>query len=192
MRLILFGPPGAGKGTQAARIKERYNLAHLSTGDMLRAAVEAKTPVGLKAKSVMDEGKLVPDEVVVGAVKARIEHDDCHDGFILDGFPRTLSQAEHLDVMLREEHARIDALIRIEVDDDELVGRIKRRAAETGSRVRADDNEATLRSRLDVYRDQTAPVLPFYEKQGIVHVVDGMADIDAVSNAIYAILDPMR
>ncbi len=191
MRLILFGPPGAGKGTQAARVEERYNLAHLSTGDMLRAAVEAKTPVGLEAKSVMDEGKLVPDEVVVAVVKARIELDDCHDGFVLDGFPRTLSQAEHLDVMLREEHAEINALIRIEVDDDELVGRIKRRAAETG-KVRADDNEATLRARLDVYRDQTAPVLPFYEKQGIVHVVDGMADIDAVSNAIYAILDPMR
>ena len=191
MRLILFGPPGAGKGTQAARVEARYNLAHLSTGDMLRAAVEAKTPVGLEAKAVMDEGRLVPDEVVVAVVKARIELDDCHDGFVLDGFPRTLSQAEHLDVMLREEHAEINALIRIEVNDDELVERIKRRAAETG-KVRTDDNEATLRARLDVYRDQTAPVLPFYEKQGIVHGVDGMADVDAVSASIYAILDPLR
>ncbi|MCB1882518.1 MAG: adenylate kinase [Geminicoccaceae bacterium] len=192
MKLILFGPPGAGKGTQAARIEARYNLAHLSTGDMLRAAVRAGTSVGLQAKEIMDAGRLVPDDVTVGVVKDRIERDDCHDGFVLDGFPRTFSQAKALDAMLHEKGTRIDAVVFIDVDDDVLVERILKRAAESPGGPRADDNEATLRARLAVYREHTKPVLPFYEGQGIVHHVDGMAPIDAVSTTIFGVLDPLR
>ena len=191
MKLILFGPPGAGKGTQAARIEARYNLAHLSTGDMLRAAVRAGTPIGLQAKEIMDAGRLVPDDVTVSVVRDRIEHDDCHDGFVLDGFPRTLSQAQALDATLQAKATKVDAVLFMDVDDDVLVERIQKRAAETGG-ARADDNETTLRSRLAVYREHTKPVLPFYESKGIVHHVDGMAPIDAVSATLFKLLDPLR
>lgn len=188
MNLILFGPPGAGKGTQAARLKESHGLAHLSTGDMLRAAVEAKTPLGKEAEAIMAAGKLVSDDVICGVVAERIEEPDCAKGFILDGFPRTVAQAEALERMLDAKGKKIDAVIEITVDEDELIKRITGRANESGG-ARADDNVATLKKRLDVYRSQTAPVLPFYRERGLLHSVDGMRSIDAVTRSIEAVLE---
>ncbi len=187
MNLILFGPPGAGKGTQAARLKEAHGLAHLSTGDMLRAAVEAKTPVGKEAEAIMAAGKLVSDELICNVVADRIEEPDCAKGFILDGFPRTLAQAEALDEMLAKKGKSIDAVIELTVDEDELIRRIEGRAAESGG-ARADDNVETLKKRLDVYHAQTAPVLPFYREKGLLRSIDGMQSMDAVTRAIEAAL----
>ena len=187
MNLILFGPPGAGKGTQAARLKEAHGLAHLSTGDMLRAAVEAKTPVGKEAEAIMAAGKLVSDELICNVVADRIEEPDCAKGFILDGFPRTLAQAEALDSMLTKKGKSIDAVIELTVDEDELIRRIEGRAAESGG-ARADDNVETLKKRLDVYHAQTAPVLPFYREKGLLRSIDGMQSMDAVTRAIEAAL----
>ncbi len=195
MILIFLGPPGAGKGTQAAHIVERYGIPQLSTGDMLRAAVAAETPVGKKAKAVMDAGNLVSDEIVGAIVEERIEADDCADGFLLDGFPRTLPQAEMLDAMLLKKGRRLDAVIELRVDDSVLIGRLRSRVAETrarGEEVRKDDNEETFKKRLDVYADQTAPLIPYYEKQGNLKVVDGMGSVEAVSAEIDAILDEIR
>jgi adenylate kinase len=184
MRLILLGPPGAGKGTQAARLAEKHEIPQLSTGDMLRAAVKAGTPVGLLAKAVMDAGGLVSDEIVVGIVADRIEQPDCRNGFILDGFPRTVAQARALDRMLAEKHMELDAVIELKVDESALLARIEKRVAEmlaAGQTVRADDNPDSLRIRLEAYKEQTAPVSAYYASVGELKGVDGMRSIDQVA-----------
>ena len=187
MKLILLGPPGAGKGTQAQRLVEKHGLVQLSTGDMLRAAVKNGTPVGLKAKDVMARGELVSDEIVVGIIEDRIAEPDCAKGFILDGFPRTVAQAEALDAMLAKTGMKLDAVIELKVDEGILVGRIEKRVAEMTARgepVRADDNAEALKKRLDAYRAQTAPVSDYYASKGALKTVDGMAPIDDVTKAI--------
>jgi adenylate kinase len=187
MKLILLGPPGAGKGTQAQRLMEKHGIVQLSTGDMLRAAVKAGTPVGLKAKDVMARGELVSDEIVVGIIQDRIAEPDCVKGFILDGFPRTVAQAEALDAMLARQGLKLDAVIELKVDEAILVDRIDRRVAEMTARgepVRADDNAESLKKRLDAYRAQTAPVSDYYASKGALKTVDGMAPIDAVTESI--------
>ncbi len=187
MNIVLFGPPGAGKGTQAEILKTDLGLAHLSTGDMLRAAVAAETELGLQAKAIMEEGKLVPDEVITGVVADRIEEPDCAAGFILDGFPRTVPQAEALDTMLSKKGKALDAVVEVRVPDEVLISRIEKRAAETGGE-RADDNAETMKRRLAVYHEQTAPVLPYYERKGLLHVIDGDRPIEEVTAAIKAAL----
>lgn len=194
MIVIFLGPPGAGKGTQAAHIVERYGIPQLSTGDMLRAAVAAKTPIGVKAKEVMDAGNLVSDDIVGAIVADRIEEADCARGFLLDGFPRTLVQAEMLDGILAEKGRSVDAVIELKVDEKVLVDRLRNRIKETlarGETLRGDDNEETFAKRLGVYREQTAPLIPYYEKQGKLRAVDGMGTVAAVSAGIDAILDPI-
>ena len=191
MRLILLGPPGAGKGTQSARLEQKYGIPQLSTGDMLRAAVRAGTPVGRQAKMVMDAGGLVSDENVLGIIAARIEEPDSHNGFILDGFPRTVAQAKALEIMLREKHKELDAVIELVVDEAALLARIENRALETvaaGGTVRADDNPEAFHKRLVAYRDQTAPVSEYFASVGELHDVDGMAAVDEVSAAIDKVL----
>jgi adenylate kinase len=191
MRLLLLGPPGAGKGTQAARLVKKFSIPQLSTGDMLREAVRTGTPVGLKAKAVMDAGQLVSDEIVVAIVADRIEAPDCKNGFILDGFPRTVAQAQALDAMLAHKNLRLDGVIELKVDESALLARIERRAEETvaaGGTVRADDNPDALRIRLEAYRVQTAPVSEHYSSTGQLAVIDGMAPIDDVSGEIDRIL----
>lgn len=191
MRLILLGPPGAGKGTQAQRLVEKYNIVQLSTGDMLRAAVAAGTPVGVRARDIMARGELVPDDVVVAIVADRITQPDARNGFILDGFPRTVPQAEALDRMLHEKGLDLDAVIELRVDEGILLGRVQRRIVETrarGEAVRADDNPESLKKRLDAYRAQTAPLVDFYQKQARLKVVDGMASIDEVTSEIGRVL----
>ena len=187
MRLILLGPPGAGKGTQAQRLVERHKIAHLSTGDMLRAAVAAGTPVGLQAKAIMERGELVPDEVVVAIIADRIAQSDARNGFILDGFPRTVRQAEALERLLEERGLTLDAVIELKVDEGALIKRIEARVAQMrarGETVRADDNADVLKGRLAAYRAQTAPLAAHYEQAGLLKSVDGMAAIDEVTVAI--------
>jgi len=186
MRLILLGPPGAGKGTQARILVERHGIVQLSTGDMLRAAVKAETPVGLEAKEIMARGDLVPDAVVVKIVSDRIGEPDCRRGFILDGFPRTVSQAEALDSMLAERGIGLDAVVELKVDEDELAARVENRAREAGGAVREDDTVDALRHRLSVYREQTAPLIAFYGARGKLVSVDGMRSIDEVAEDIEA------
>jgi adenylate kinase len=191
MRLILLGPPGAGKGTQAQRLVERLGVEQLSTGDMLRAAVKAGTPVGLKAKDVIARGELVPDDIVVAIVADRIAEPDARNGFILDGFPRTVPQAEALDRMLNEKGLALDAVVELKVDENVLLGRIENRAAKMNDRgepLRPDDNPESLKKRLDAYRAQTAPVTGYYARKGILKTVDGMASIEEVSAAVAAAL----
>lgn len=189
MNIILLGPPGCGKGTQAQRVQDRLGLIQLSTGEMLRAAVAAGTDVGQKAKSIMDEGKLVPDDIVVGIISDRIDEPDCAKGFILDGFPRTVAQAEALDVMLEAKGLKLDHVIELAVDEAALFDRIKTRAAEAGEgQTRADDTPETLSKRLEVYHEKTAPILPYYKDKGNHKAIDGMASIDEVSRAIEEIL----
>ncbi|MBP0573098.1 adenylate kinase [Mycobacterium tuberculosis] len=191
MRLILLGPPGAGKGTQAARLVETYGIVQLSTGDMLRAAVKAGTEVGKQAKAVMDAGNLVPDDVVIGVVADRIAEPDCHNGFILDGFPRTVAQAEALTRMLKDKHLELDAVIELKVDENALVARMENRVRETlaaGGTVRADDNPESFRKRLAEYREKTAPLSDYYASTGELVTLDGMQSIDAVTAAIDRVL----
>ena len=192
MRIILLGPPGAGKGTQAVRIVERYGIPQLSTGDMLRAAVAAGTPIGLKAKAVMESGGLVSDEIVIGIVADRVEQPDARKGFILDGFPRTVAQAEALDRMLAEKGLKLDAVLEFKVDQSRLVGRIEKRAAETKARgepVRKDDDPEVFKTRLAAYDRDTAVVAPYYRKRGLLVEIDGMRAIDEVTKAV---LDALR
>src|SRR5215831_196460 len=187
MRLILLGPPGAGKGTQAQRLVAKHGIVQLSTGDMLRTAVNAGTPIGLRAKDIMARGELVPDEVVVAIVSDRIDEPDARNGFILDGFPRTVPQAHALDRMLKEKGQALDAVIELKVDEGILLKRIEKRIAETkarGEALRPDDNPDVLRRRLLAYRDQTAPLAAYYALQTMLRTVDGMAPIDEVSTAI--------
>ena len=187
MRLILLGPPGAGKGTQSTRLMQKFGIPQLSTGDMLRAAVKAGTPVGLQAKAVMDSGALVSDAIVVGIVADRIEEPDAKAGFILDGFPRTVAQARALDAMLAGKALRLDAVVELKVDEAALMSRIETRAADTlaaGGTVRADDNPASFKIRLDAYREQTAPVSGYYRDKGALKSVDGMQPVEKVAAAI--------
>ncbi len=188
MKLILLGPPGAGKGTQAQRLQETYGLVQLSTGDMLRAAVKAGTEVGKKAEAIMARGDLVPDDVVVGIISDRIDQPDARKGYILDGFPRNVAQAEALDKMLAGKGTKLDAVVELEVDDKILLGRIETRAAQTEGGPRADDNAEALAKRLKVYHEQTAPLVAYYKKQGALKGVDGMKDIDDVTRQIEAVL----
>jgi adenylate kinase len=192
MRLILLGPPGAGKGTQAQRLVEKHGIPQLSTGDMLRAAVAAKTPIGLKAKAVMDAGELVSDEIVNAIVAERIDQKDCARGFILDGYPRTLVQADSVGKMLDERGLALDVVIELVVDDKALVGRIAKRAEETraaGKPVRKDDDPAVFPERLREYYKKTAPLIGYYYAKGLLKGVDGMADMDTVTAEIEALLE---
>jgi adenylate kinase len=187
MRLILLGPPGAGKGTQAQRLVRDHGIVQLSTGDMLRAAVATGSPVGLKAKAIMDRGELVSDDIMIEIISDRLDRPDCANGFVLDGFPRTVPQAEALTALLARKGLALDAVVEIAVDENALLSRINRRIAETGG-ARADDDPEVLKKRLAVYRQQTAPVADYYRKKGALYAVDGMQEIPAVSTAIDAIL----
>ena len=214
MNLVLLGPPGAGKGTQAERIRTRYGLAHLSTGEMLREAVAAGSEVGRQAKAIMDQGRLVPDAVINRLVAERIAQPDCANGFVLDGYPRTRAQAEALDALLAERGAGLDAVIEFEVEDEALVERISGRfaCARCGAGYhdrfkptevqgvcdvcggtefvrRPDDNAETVRARLEAYHQQTAPLLPYYRARGLLLPVDGMAEIDQVTGEVFKRID---
>lgn len=213
MILVMFGPPGAGKGTQAQRIEKSHSLVQLSTGDMLRAAKQAGTPVGLKAKAAMESGQLVTDEIVVGIIAERISETDCKNGFILDGFPRTVAQAEALDVMLTDKGLKLSHVVEMEVDDAVIVERVSGRFTcatcnegyhdsfkptkvegtcdECGGTEfirRPDDNAETVASRLKAYHEQTAPLLPYYRDKGLLRTVDGMTSIDEVGRQISEVL----
>ena len=191
MNLVLFGPPGAGKGTQAKILTEKRGLPQLSTGDMLRAAITAGTPLGLACKALMDKGALVPDETVVGIIADRYDQPDCANGAVFDGFPRTIAQAEALDEMLAERGRKIDLVLELKVDDAALLARVESRIA-AGGPVRADDNPETLKKRLEVYYKSTAPLLGYYGGQGKLKTLDGMAPIGDVTGQIANILDGVK
>ena len=192
MKLILLGPPGAGKGTQAQRLVDKHGIVQLSTGDMLRAAAKAGTPVGLRAKDMMDRGELVPDDVVVAIVSDRIDQPDARKGFILDGFPRTVPQAVALDRLLRDKGLKLDAVIELKVDAGILQKRIENRIAEakaSGKPLRSDDDPEKLKRRVEIYHEQTAPLVDYYRLEGPLTSVDGMASIPQVASAIDRALD---
>jgi adenylate kinase len=192
MRLILLGPPGSGKGTQAQRLIHRYGIVQLSTGEMLRAAVAAETPVGLKAKDVMASGGLVPDDVVIGIISDRLDQPDAAKGFILDGFPRTVPQAEALDDLLRKKRLKLDAVIELRVNESALLARVENRAAETrarGEEVRVDDTPEVLIKRLASYRSMTEPLIHYYSERRKLLTVDGMMTIEHVTHEIGRILE---
>jgi len=191
MRLILLGPPGAGKGTQAQRLVDKHGIPQLSTGDMLRAAVKAETEIGKKAKAVMDAGELVSDAIVNAIVSERIDQPDCARGFILDGYPRTLAQADSVEAMLRGKGLKLDMVIELVVDDKALVGRIVKRAEEAqaaGQPVRKDDNPVVFEERLREYYKKTAPLIGYYHAKGLLVGVDGMASIDDVTAQIESLI----
>lgn len=192
MILILLGPPGAGKGTQAQRIVDERGIPQLSTGDMLRAAIATGSALGKMVQGIMDRGDLVSDEIIEQIVTARIKEPDCKKGFILDGAVRTVGQAKMIDRVLKKQKRELDVVIELVVDEEELVNRLNRRIEETraaGKPVRADDNEETFRKRQAVYREQTAPLIPYYAKQGKLRKVDGMGSVADVASEIDAILD---
>ncbi|MGL9616953.1 adenylate kinase [Bradyrhizobium sp. U531] len=187
MRIILLGPPGSGKGTQAQLLVQRHGIVQLSTGEMLRAAVAAGTPVGLKAKEIMASGALVPDEVVVGIISDRIDQPDAQNGFILDGFPRTVPQAEALDELLKDKRLKLDAVIELRVNESALLSRVETRVAqmrERGEEVRLDDTPEVLTKRLANYRSQTEPLIHYYSERRKLSTIDGMMAIDEVTRAI--------
>jgi len=186
MRLVLLGAPGSGKGTQAARLKADLNVPHISTGDMLRAAVAAGTPLGVKAKAVMDAGQLVSDDILLGMLEERLAQDDARGGFILDGYPRNLAQADALDHLLARIGQPLDAVIKLEVPNEAIVGRCQIRFQ---AENRADDNPDTVRRRLGVYAEQTAPVADFYAKRGKLQVVDGVGTLDEITARIKRALE---
>lgn len=213
MNIILLGAPGAGKGTQARFLEEKYGMVQLSTGDMLRAAIKAGTPLGVEAKKLVDQGMLVPDELMVKLIQTRIAEPDCAKGFILDGFPRTVPQAEALDEMLAAQGKKLDAVVELKVDEDKLVERVSGRftCAKCGEGYhdkfrptkvsgvcdtcgateftrRADDNAETMKTRLKAYRDQTAPIVPYYEKKGALKTVDGMEAMEKVRESLEQLL----
>ena len=189
MRLILMGPPGAGKGTQAKIVAERLSVPAISTGDIFRANVSEGTELGLQAKSFMDAGDYVPDEITNGMVRDRLAQPDAADGFLLDGYPRTVDQVEELDQMLARRGAKLDAVVVLTVDDEELVQRLLKRAQTDG---RTDDTEEVIRHRQDVYNEQTAPLLAVYAGRHLLVEVDGMGPVDEVTSRIFAALGPVR
>ena len=192
MNLILLGPPGAGKGTQAKLLEDKFGLKQLSTGDMLRAEVAAGTDLGRQAKTIMDSGQLISDDIIIAMIADRIEQDDCRNGVIFDGFPRTVAQAEALDRMLNAKGRPLTAVIELKVDEEVLVSRLHNRIAEMaakGQAARSDDNEETLRKRLQVFRDQTAPIIPYYQRKKTLREIDGMAEINVVASEIEAVLN---
>jgi len=216
MRIILLGPPGAGKGTQARVLMEKYDIVHISTGDLFRENVKNKTALGQQVETILKSGKLVPDEITIKMISERLDRPDCKNGFVLDGFPRNEAQAVALEKMLQEKGIKLDGVVQMEVDDDKLVGRISGRfscsgcgegyhdtfkkpahaeacdkCGETGKFTRrTDDNEKTVRERQAVYHSQTLPILPFYESRGMLKTVDGMANMDEVTRQIEVILKP--
>lgn len=217
MRLILLGPPGAGKGTQAQRLAERHGAVQLSTGDMLRAAVAAETPVGLKARAIMEAGRLVPDEVVVGIISDRLDEPDVKASFILDGFPRTLPQADALERLLGDKRMPLDAVVLLTVDDEALIERVSGRficancgelyhdtyrptaqagvcdrCGSTDFKRRPDDNPETMRTRLSAYYKETAPLVGYYYAKGLLRTVDGMVEVDAVTRSIEGVVGTER
>ena len=191
MRIILLGPPGSGKGTQAQRLTGKHGIAHLSTGDMLRSAVAAGTEIGLRAKAIMERGDLVSDDVVFGVIGDRIDQPDAASGFVLDGFPRSIGQAEALTTLLERRGLKLDAVVELEVDEGALLARVEKRARETGG-ARPDDNAETLGRRLAVYREQTAPVADYYRARQLLKSVDGMKTMDDVTAAIEGFLTARR
>jgi adenylate kinase len=191
MRLVLLGPPGAGKGTQATRIAKRFAVPQLSTGDMLREAVASGSALGARVKDIMERGDLVPDDVVIAVIADRMDHSDAANGFVLDGFPRTVPQAEALDRELANRGIGLDAVLELEVDEDVLLVRVKSRAdeaAKQGQPVRRDDNPEVFKTRLKAYRAQTAPVTEYYRSQGLLHIVDGLQPIDVVTEELAEVL----
>jgi adenylate kinase len=191
MRLILLGPPGAGKGTQAKILVERFGIPQLSTGDILRSAIAAQTPLGLEAKAIVDRGDLVSDAIVSGIVSDRIDQQDCRGGFVLDGFPRTIPQAQTLDKMLVDKGIALDAVVEVTANVDVLVNRVINRAKENASTgARTDDNEDVLRKRLAIYNEQTAPLVDYYRRKGLLRTVDGMDSVDKVTASILQAIAP--
>jgi adenylate kinase len=191
MRLILLGPPGAGKGTQAQRLVQKYGIVQLSTGEMLRAAVAAQTPVGLQAKDIMASGSLVPDEIVIGIISDRLDQPDMKNGFILDGFPRTVPQAAALDELLKKKHMKLDAVVELRVNESALLDRVETRVAEMrarGEEVRIDDTPEVLSKRLANYRTLTEPLIHYYSERRKLLTVDGMMTIEHVTREINRIL----
>lgn len=190
MNIIIFGPPGAGKGTQAAKIADKYNIAHVSTGDMFRSAVKNGTDLGVKAKSYMDKGELVPDDIVIGIIKDRIIEYDCtNSGFLLDGFPRTIPQAEALDKMLSDENLEISKVVSLEVDDSEIIKRILKRQELEG---RSDDSASIVRNRIEVYRSQTEPLKEYYRDHDKLVEIDGVGEVESVFDEIKRVLDELN
>ena len=184
MKIVFIGPPGAGKGTQAERMIEKYKLAHLSTGDMLRAARDAQTEVGKKADEYMSSGQLVPDEIIVEIIKERLAEPDCQGGYLLDGFPRTIAQAEALDKMLADKGTPLDVVLELKVPEEELFKRL-------AGRGRADDTPEVIKQRLVAYRDQTSPLLDYYGKAGLLKSIEGLGTVEEIFDRVQAILDPM-